>query len=104
MTIPGIPPSEAARDVKSAFRNMQEFEGFGEPVPLIVSNDHRRLDGTRQAATTEASIVEVNSSEADLGDPMLRSVVVPGTREQDTVSDITAPPASRWCSTLSATG
>jgi hypothetical protein len=76
---------------------METIEGYGRPAFLVVPSDHHRLDagawkhrfpelkvvtppGSRER--TER-VVAVDSTAPDFGDPDVRLVVVPGTREEE---------------------
>jgi hypothetical protein len=76
---------------------MAKLESFGQPAFLVVPNDHRRLDakawkarypemqvvappGAREHVET---IVPVDTTSPDFGDPSVRFTTVPGTRERE---------------------
>src|SRR4030095_15114180 len=76
---------------------MARIEALGQPVFMIVPNDHHRLDSRiykerypslavvapAGALAKVAKIVPVDTSAPDFGDHSVRFVAVPGTREQE---------------------
>ena len=84
---------------------MAEIEAFGQPAFLIVPNDHHRLDaaiwkkrysglhviapeGSRDKV---AVAVAVDATRADFGDPAVRLVIVPGTRNHEAALEVVGP-------------
>jgi len=76
---------------------MKALEDYGEPAWLVVPNDHHRLDAgawkkryphirvvaPEGARKKVAELVPVDTSTPRFGDPNVRFVVVPGTREHE---------------------
>lgn len=76
---------------------MEAIEGYGRPAFLVVPSDHHRLDAGAwkhrfpdlKVVTPPGSrdrtekVVEVDSTAPDFGDPDVRLIAVPGTREEE---------------------
>jgi hypothetical protein len=76
---------------------MQKLEAFGRPAFLIVPNDHHRLDAAawkerypqlvvvapQGARAKVEEIVAVDTTSPDFGDPCVRFMTVPGTRDHE---------------------
>lgn len=77
--------------------SMAELERFGQPAFLVVPNDKHRLDARiykerypqiqvvapRGAGAKVADVVPVDTTSPDFGDPDVRFLVVPGTRDSE---------------------
>ncbi|RUW54346.1 hypothetical protein EOA32_06085 [Mesorhizobium sp. M1A.F.Ca.ET.072.01.1.1] len=84
---------------------MRAIEAFGEPAFLIVPNDHHRLDAkpwkdrypTLQviapagARNSVEKAVHVDAARGDFGDPDVKLVTVPGTRDREAALQIDGP-------------
>ncbi|AZO72615.1 MAG: hypothetical protein E5V92_29325 [Mesorhizobium sp.] len=86
-------------------QQMRAIEAFGQPAFLIVPNDHHRLDAKPWknrypalqviappgALNSVGKAVHVDATHGDFGDPDVKLIAVPGTRDREAALQVDGP-------------